>query len=227
MAAVGKILAVFVAVASVGFAALVVSMTYGGVNWRAEMKSDTLTTEFSLAETKNPVKYSVKQRSNDADVASSENLAEVVVKARDKQLQNLKAEIQPLQDQLTKAKADIEAWKPQMAADREGLAKREATLQAQVEAVQAEISKLNGVLTERAAKAQALQTLAQTRREEVFRLRNQVELLRTDLYAVVQQRGVLEQELVRMQENVRRLSRRQQQLLQQVNPQAYEPADNE
>ena len=58
--------------------------------------------------------------------------------------------------------------------------------------------------------------LAQDRREEGYRLSNQLELLRNDKFAALQQQKVLEFELIRLEENRQRLQRRQKQLKQQL-----------
>ena len=61
-----------------------------------------------------------------------------------------------------------------------------------------------------------IRRLGVERREEGFRLKNQLELLRNDLFASEQQRKALEDELVRSEENLKRLQRRERQLEQQI-----------
>ena len=63
---------------------------------------------------------------------------------------------------------------------------------------------------------QDVMRLAQDRREEGYRLSNQLELLRNDKFAALQQQKVLEFELIRLEENRQRLQRRQKQLKQQL-----------
>ena len=58
--------------------------------------------------------------------------------------------------------------------------------------------------------------VAQERREEGYRLANQLELLRNDQFAATQQQKVLEGELLRLEENQRRLERRQTTLKKQL-----------
>jgi hypothetical protein len=49
-------------------------------------------------------------------------------------------------------------------------------------------------------------------------LKNQLELLRTDLFVAQAQQKILEDELVRVEENEKRLERRHEQLQKQVEP---------
>jgi phage shock protein A len=55
------------------------------------------------------------------------------------------------------------------------------------------------------------------RRNEGFRMKNLLELLRTDAYVAQVQKKALDDELIRLKENVRRLEKRNQQLKQTIS----------
>ncbi|MBS0207273.1 MAG: hypothetical protein JSS49_30720 [Planctomycetes bacterium] len=218
----GKILVVFVTASSLGFVAFTLSLVTGGPNWTADAESEELTKDFVFTVTpggEQKTSYAVKTRRTDQPVGSpSTVLAEVVVAARKKQLDDATAEFTRIDTEIKRLQPMIAETKALIPPDQAGMATRAQALDKILTNLGEQIQT---VTQEIAAKAQAIQQLqrtAQERRDEAFRVANQLELLRTDLFAALAQQKILEDELVRVEENMRRLERRGEQLQKQVVP---------
>lgn len=208
---IGKVSVVFVAAASLAFAAFAAAMRNGGPNWAAE--ADELSTDFTLNVTPgDPITYSLTHRRTNVAGKTTPVLAEAVTEARAKQLTEARAELDRLTAEAARLKPLTEAANAASLADAEGLKKREAALMKQLDEVSQSISRINDEIIEKAGAAQKVRAEGQERREEVYRLQNQLELLRNDLYAAQVQRKNLEEEELRLKEILQRLERRQQQL---------------
>lgn len=217
----GKILVVFVTAASLGFVAFTLSLVSGGPNWKAEMQSDELTNDFvfTTTNTEKGPNYSVKARRTDAAVGGQTPvISEVVVKARDKQVKDAKEEETRLQTEINRLKPILEEVKALIPPDKAGMAARAQLLDKILTKISGDIHTTTQEIATKASAIQLIQKTTQERREEAFRLKNQLELLRTDLFVEQAQQKILEDELVRVEENERRLARRNDQLKKQVEP---------
>lgn len=216
----GKILVVFVTASSLGFAAFTLSLVTGGPNWKADAESEELTKDFVFTATpgEKSTSYAVKTRKTDQAVGTSNVLAEVVVAARKKQLDDATAEFTRIDTDIKRLLPAIAETKALIPPDQAGMAVRAQALDKILTKLSEQIQ---SVTQEIAAKAQAIQQLqrtAQERRDEGFRMANQLELMRTDLFVAQAQQKILEDELVRVEENLRRLERRGEQLQKQIEP---------
>ena len=218
MNSIGKILVVFVTASSLGFLAFVVALRNGGPDWVGEMRSPELQKEFVFTtEQGEKVMYSAKHRRTESDVApKTPVLAEVILKSRkrqeedaNKKLQELNPQVQPLQERLALIKKLI----PE---DEAGVQARIKKYEEQVEKLVSQLKEVGNQFSAKTLETQDVMRLAQDRREEAYRLANQLELLRNDKFAAQQQQKVLEDELTRLAENRQRLERRQKQLKQQL-----------
>ena len=218
MNSIGKILVVFVTASSLGFLAFVVALRNGGPDWVGEMRSPELQKEFVFTtEPGEKVMYSAKHRRTESDVApKTPVLAEVILKSRkrqeedaNKKLQELNPQVQPLQERLALIKKLI----PE---DEAGVQARIKKYEEQVEKLVSQLKEVGNQFSAKTLETQDVMRLAQDRREEAYRLANQLELLRNDKFAAQQQQKVLEDELTRLAENRQRLERRQKQLKQQL-----------
>jgi hypothetical protein len=219
MNTVGKILVVFVTATSLGFLAFVAALRNGGPDWLGEMRSPELQKEFVFTtEPGEKVTYSVKYRRSDASLGDKTPvMAEVVLRARkrleeeaNKKFQELSPIPQQEQDRL-KAMVDL------IPIDKAGVETREKNFNARIQQLWDEIQVVGNEFATLTIQSQDVLRVAEERRGEVYRLANQLELLRTDQFAAVVQQRVLQDELVRLEENKRRLDRRQNQLKQQLN----------
>ena len=218
MNTVGKILVVFVTACSLGFLAFVAALRSGGPNWAGEMRAEELKKEIVFTtEQGETVKYSAKYRRTDAPVGSTTTIpAEIVLAARkkvedeaNKKLQELGPLVQPLEEFLKATKEFIPK-------DNEGVKLRIASFDDRIQKLVSLLQSTGAQFSTLTLQTQDVLRLAQERREEAYRLANQLELLRNDQFSADQQKKVLEDELVRLEENSRRLRSRQNQLKQQL-----------
>ena len=218
MNSIGKILVVFVTACSMGFLAFVVALRNGGPDWQGEMRSPELQKEFVFAtEPGEKVTYSAKHRRTETEVSpKTPILAEVILKSRkrleddaNKKMQELSPLVQPLTDRLAVIKKLI----PE---DDAGVQLRVKKYEEQIEKLVGQLKQVGDEFSAKTLETQDVMRLAQDRREEGYRLANQLELLRNDKFAALQQQKVLEFELIRLEENRQRLERRQKQLKQQL-----------
>jgi septal ring factor EnvC (AmiA/AmiB activator) len=216
----GKILVVFVTASSLGFAAFTLSLVAGGPNWEGDAESEELTNDFVFTVTAGDrPSYSVKTRRTDQPVGSATPvLAEAVVAARKKQIDDLKAEETTLNNNIARVKPMIDEMRSFIPPDRGGMTTRALFFDKILKQLSTDIQTVTDDIAKKAAAIQQLQKTAQERRDEAYRLKNQLELLRTDLSVLKEQQKILEDELVRVQENQLRLERREKQLKQQVVP---------
>lgn len=218
MNSLGKVLVVFVTASSLGFAAFALSLVSGGPNWKGEAESAELTDDFVFTMTPGEIPtYTVKTRRTDETVqASTPLLAETVVAARKRQLENATKLKGELEQKIAQIKPVIDQIKALIPVDEAGVKARSDAYNKQLEQMNAAIQTASTELTAKAGEIQQTRKTGQERREEGFRLKNQLELLRNDLFAAVKQQKALEDELVRAEENLKRLQRRESQLKQQV-----------
>ena len=216
----GKILVVFTTACSLGFAAFTLSLVSGGPNWKGEAELAELTNDFLITAVagEKPM-YSAKNRKTDQGVGTQSTLlAEVVVGARKQQVADAKEKESELNKEIARIKPLIEEMRALIPPDQAGLVVRAQMLDKILTQLSEQIQTTTQAITAKAAAIKVIQTTTQERREEALRLRNQLELMRTDLYVAQAQQKLLEVELVRVEENLKRLERRGEQLQKQVEP---------
>ena len=201
MNTIGKILVVFVTASSLGFLAFVIALRNGGPDWKGEMRSADLQKEFVLAtEPGEIVTYSAKHRRTDSSVVDKTPvLAEVVLKSRkrleeeaNKKFQELSPQVEPLTNLLALIKKLI----PE---DDAGVQVRIKNYETQIQQLVAMLKEIGNQFSVATLQTQDVLRVAQERREEIYRLSNQLELLRNDKFSAEQQQKVLEDELVRFE----------------------------
>jgi DNA repair exonuclease SbcCD ATPase subunit len=218
MNSLGKVLVVFVTASSLAFAAFAMSLVSGGPNWKSESESPELTNDFVFTMTPgDKPTYTVKNRRTDASVqAATPLLAEAVVAARKRQLEDATKLKGELEQKIAQIKPIIDQIKALIPPDQAGVTARTEAYEKQLEQLNAAIQVASTEITTKSGEIQQTRKMGEERRDEAFRLKNQLELLRNDLFAAKDQQKVLEDELVRAEENLKRLDRRAVQLKQQV-----------
>ncbi|HUQ68103.1 MAG TPA: hypothetical protein VM165_01185 [Planctomycetaceae bacterium] len=218
-----KVLVIAIALGSLGIAAFAAALVTGGPNWEAIAQSPEISKSVSISRNETDI-YAATMRVSGEQVASSKNLAEVVVKSEQKILADLKSQVQELQPK-------VEALIPQSAAvlavierDHAGLLTHAELWSKQLQALSTEIARLTAELTQKASQNTLIQQELGERRFEVLRLQNQLELLRDDLFAAETQRNALQRELLLLEESRKRLENRQRQLKGQLGEKYEEPA---
>lgn len=214
----GRILVVFTAAASLGFAAFAGALVSGGPNWRAEAANPSFAKDLAVEERAGPPsQFTVKERVTDQQIASSTLLPEVLVQGRQKQAQNAQAALTETNQKIEQLKPRITEATVRIAADLKGADARLQVLQEQLRQLEAQIQAVTTEIQQKSVEAQTIRADAEERRNEGLRLKNLLELLRNDLYAAGKQRDALADELVRLQEIEQRLNRRNQQLKSQLD----------
>lgn len=211
----GKVCVVFLTAASLAFVAFAVALGTGGRNWQAE--ADDLTKDFAFVITPGEkVSYEMTERNPlpgaPAVSAKSTVLAEAVTKASAQRVKAANDRLKELTEKREQLEPGTKAALDAIAADEQGLKVREQALVAQVEAVNAEIARISDEILAAVNEVQRIRALGQERREEGYRLKNQLELLRNDLSVATIQRKSLEEEELRLKEILQRLERRNRQL---------------
>jgi hypothetical protein len=215
---IAKPLVVFVAAGSLAFMAFAIALTAGGPDWDAISKSESFTRDFVLTvSTGEQTAYAVRHRRSDQQVSSSTVLAEVVVAALQRQAQDLQTQVQQIQQE-TERKVplvpEIVRLKEQ---DEKALAARSDVLEQELTNLRTRESQMLAAQAEKSAETQSVMQVVVERRNEGFRMKNLLELLRTDAYVAQVQKKALDDELIRLKENVRRLEKRNQQLKQTIS----------
>lgn len=218
MNAIGKILVVFIAAASLSFLAFAAALRNGGLDWVAEMKAPDLQKEFVFStEAGEKTTYSVRHRRSDSPVIERTPVqAETVLKARSRLEQDNNKLLQELNPQPAQLQAAIKSTQDAITVDKKGVEAREQELDGAIAKTWNEIQAVGDALSESTIQTQDVLKTAQERREENYRLTNQLDLLRNDTFAAIEQKKVLQDELRRLEDIKRRSQRRNEQLKLQV-----------
>jgi len=214
----GKVLVVFITAASVSFAAFAMSLVSGGTNWEGDANSAELTDDMIIAVTQGEKpSYAVKVRKTQETVGSSTNLlADAVIAARTRQLNDAKQELQRLTQEIEKANTESASRKALIPVDEAAMKARTALYDSQLNKISSDLGAVTTDFTSKGGEIQQIQRLNLERRDEALRRKNELELLRNDLFAARGQQKALEDELLRAEENLRRLKNRESQLLDQL-----------
>lgn len=208
----GKILVVFVAIASLCFMAFTAAVTLGGPNWFGMANQMT---DFTYEEgAGKPTTYTMKLREGDFST-QSQNLPEVVVKSLQKQAQDQTAREQELDQNIANMTAIIENTKKFKQTDIAALKAREQEIMTYIANLNQQIVAINDRIKTLTAQTIALDQELTLRREDVLRLRDQLELLRTDQQRLIDQKGELQDVLALLQGSIGQLQRRTEQLQKQ------------
>ena len=234
MTTVSKCLVVFAVAASLAFLGFASAVLQGGPNYESQLK-DPMLNGYVFETTKNKdgkITYTVTTRRPQADAEGklvekvlekgSPVLTKVIIAARnhlksqqEDELQRIRREVDGyeekgrkipgLQEKINRAIQEIDE-------DKEAFQKRAALLVADLQRIQKAISDVTETAQNETAKAEQLQITATRRREDVYRLKNQLEEIETDIFRADKQRENLQDLLIRVQSKVQRLQRRNKQL---------------
>lgn len=216
-----RICIVFAAAASLTFMAFAGAMRSGGGNWLAEAESIGPDYVLNINQSEQGTEYRISHRTG-PDVKRSNNLAEVVVAARQKQVAEVRKKLTELRDLASRLEPQVADILQNIKADEVGLQLREKALVQQYNEVRAEIEQVNRDIVDKANEAQQIRSQGQERREETYQRKNQLELLRNDLFAAELQHRNLVEEEIRLKELLQRLERRHQQLQSRIAGASYD-----
>lgn len=174
---ISRILAIVVTVLSIAFLGFARVTTFGGPNWRGMARS-MKGYQFTRSEG-DPPTWSVSSP-NGENLGSFPVLPGAIVAALDHQSENLQAELRQLNDTEPEVSQKLESIDRQIAADREALQASVARKRQRLDQLQQEYSQLSRQVVEQTEQGQAVEDVIADRRSDVFRLTNQLEVLRAD-----------------------------------------------
>ena len=229
----GQVLTVCIAAASVAFMAFAVASTVGGPNWYGDEGIQALPDylfELAPGTPETPPTWSVKTRRTQESVPpTTPILAHAVLAARrdltkkqiaqtselDSQINNVPSPVMPANNgnpaMITLAEK-IALSEKANDDDLKAMATREIELVAEFKALQAEIAAITDKIITTTQESQTTRAEADRRREDVFRLQNQIEEIYTDRFRAIEQQKKLRDLLVRLRGSIARAQRRKNQL---------------
>ena len=208
----GKVFVVLTTFLSIAFLGFSFAARIAGTNWEGEADSlDKYIVERNVSEKETT--YTVKDKINQESVkANSKLIPEVILAAYNHEATQLNekiAALEPLPELLKKRQDEITAHQK---VDLKAMTAREAELQ---KAFEQQVATLQELFLEGDKVAQEALTVwkeEELRREDVARLRNQLEELEVDQFQALEQKKRLQDELSRLRGVQARLQRRNIQL---------------
>lgn len=193
----GKILAVFVATASLAFAGFAIATVFAGPNW-LQMTEAGYLDYYKFARGPGPdYLWSATRIADGSQVASSKRLPEVISKVLDDVSQKNQQVLQTLNDREPLLQARVEALEKNKAADEKALQEYVDAQRARLEAVRKQEATLAAEIIAATNNASQLENQTAERRADVLRLKQQIEEVRADqfrLEAILkQQKNLLQQ----------------------------------
>ncbi|MCA9113788.1 MAG: hypothetical protein KDA79_01795 [Planctomycetaceae bacterium] len=215
MTSVSKILAVVTAVFSLAFMGFALVTWATGPNWG--LAADEVESyAFERTSGENPTWSATHRISGESAGSPAPQLAKVIIDARRK-IQTVQ------QDELQEINTEIALLGPRIAElqrtkqeDTEALKRQEKALVEQIDQITEEIQNQARQADALAGQSRDVRITAEKRREDVYRLRNDLSLVRAELYRTEQQSISLKDRLNRLEGKVRRLERRNRQLAEQL-----------
>lgn len=216
MSTISKTLVVFITAASLAFLGFAAVNLLGGPNWEAELQQ---LTEYSVEKSDGPIpEWTLTHRRSGEKVTSSRILAQLVAEALKDQTRRQQEEITRLNENIPKVQRSIEQATALNARDRQAMQTREVALAGLLQETNrlANEAALAGINKYR--QAMAVRAVAERRREDVFRLREQLAELDVETYWLVEQKHRLQDLLIQYQGVNQRLYNRSNQLRRLLNP---------
>jgi chromosome segregation ATPase len=209
MTKIGKVLAVFVAVASLAFVGFAIATTFGGPDWQTVVQADYFKA-YRIERSPGADALWIAVRGRDEEqVASSRVLPEVLTRVMDEVEQNRQERIRSLKEREPLLEERIAALDAAREADEEALKNYEAAQRKRLaEARQQEAETASRVVAA-TEESQKLEDQIEARREDVFRLRQEVEELRADQFRLEEIQAQLRDLLNQIEGNLLRAEQRE------------------
>jgi chromosome segregation ATPase len=214
-----RILAVLVTVLCIAFLGFAFVVTLGGPNWEAMARSMT---EYRFTQDPDG-KWSVTT-ADEQQLGSSEVTASVLVSALDDKLKRLQGELTPLEEAQPQLQARTEALEQQIAADQAALTASLGQKQQFLAQLQQQRSQISGQVVQQTEQANALEQQVGDRRADVFRLTNQLTLLRADEARIEQIHRQLDDLIEQINADLGKARRREEQLRTQLGIEYQDPS---
>lgn len=182
MTRIGKILAIFVAIASLSFVGFAIATVFGGPDWQSVMQAKYFD-GYRISKSTGPdATWTAIRGSDEQQVASSKVLPEVLSKVMDEVHSSNQQKIQELQAKLPVLEARVAELAAAREADKKALDLYVERRRAEVNKVREQNETVSAQVVTATTEAQKLENLIAARREDILRLKQQVEELRGDLF---------------------------------------------
>lgn len=213
---ISRILLVFTAVVSVLLAGVSMVAYFAVPNVRLAM--DDLTDYTFEPQYGEKVTWNVKHRLGDeANVTPGGFTApEAVVAARKDQERRLKAELSEMSAELSAVEAQLQQHRQEQQDDADAMTRRGEQLAAVEVEYENQVKQISAEFQDLSVKARMIRDETANRREDVTRLRSELEELRTHQFELRELRRTLMDQLLRIQLDNHNLEQRQDQIRQQV-----------
>lgn len=220
-----KVLSVFLSVTSVVFLAFTVAYVSGGVNWQSEMNSPDLTEyNFQLSDGEEPQWTVTRSEVADANGTKAlvdqqianvpeSQLAQAIVRARKDLETRQRTKLGAINTLIPEVTQQLEAVQSAQKIDLEALKKRETEVEAYLKQIHTAVLTESDNLSKRVQDTTDTRTESANRRRDVYRLTNELEVLRTDRARLVELRRELAEKYLRLQLTNHGLKQRVEQLI--------------
>lgn len=213
-----RILAVLVTVLSIAFLGFAFVVTLGGPNWEAMARSMT---EYRI--TQDPNGQWTVTSADEEGLGSSAVAASVLVNALDDKINRLQSELNPLKDAEPQLEERRDALEQQIAADQAALAVSLEQKRQFLAQLQQQRSQISGQVVTQTEQATTVEREISDRRADVFRLKNQLALLRADEARIEQIHRQMADLIEQINADLGKARRREEQLRTQLGIEYQEP----
>ena len=210
----GKVLAIVTLFFSLAFLGFTWVNYSGGMNWERIARDPELIEEYSFTYTGGEAPTWNTSKRGGESLPAVTSLPAAVIAARKDLIAQQETKIAAVDQQIPQLTAATTQKKALIASDLTAIDERQAQLMADLKILNAEIDRLTASADEVARDTVEVQSTTSLRREDVYRLRQQLAELQTDTYQIAAQRGKLEDLLTRMKGVNDKLQRRKDQLIE-------------
>lgn len=210
----GKLLAIFVAVASLAFAGFAIATTFGGPDWPAMINRDYFAGYTFTRGGAPEYLWTATRSSDDGQVGSSRRLPEVLSKVMDDILQRQQQQLQALNEREPVLTQRIEQLEQAIAADQLALTTYETAIRERLQQTRQAEEQAAAQVIAATNEAQKLENIVESRREDILRLRQQVRELQADQFRLQEIQNQLQNLLIQVQGDLDRAAERAEQLQQ-------------
>lgn len=218
MTGLGKALVVFVTVASVAFMTFaLMQFWWWGAFPNYEAKARELKNySFTFSGTFQEPSWSATTHRGDP-IGTSPILAKVLADAYQHKATQIQTRLTELQTSVPELQTKIAAYEAASAEDQAGIAARQGKILKELKALQDSIEQASKEGAAKTAEANQTRQVAELRREDIFRLQEQLDEITTDRQRVEELQRQLEDLIIRVDGSNLRLLKRNQQLKNQTS----------
>ncbi len=206
---VSRLLAIVVTVLSIAFLGFAGVVTLGGPNWDATARS---LKDYQFTHAPGPNGQWTATSPDGESVGSSPLLPGAIVAALDDTNKKLQGQLGELNDRDPQLRDSIQKIERQIAADREALTASLARKQQQLKDLQEQTAELSDQIVQQTTQGIAVEEVVSDRRSDVFRLTNQLAVLRADEARIEQIRQQMADLIEQINADLDKARRREQQL---------------